>query len=125
MLLVFGSQVSITLISKAIGAAYKDAGSTTPWYVKYSLGIVNSIFIVIFGNIYGMIFPRLLAKENHRYVSSYENSMINKVYMFQFVNNYIGNFFVIAYNQNFSQLTVNVFTIMVFKQIVLNVMEYY
>lgn len=93
--------------------------------MKYSLGFVNTIFIVIFGNIYGMIFPKLLANENHRYVSGYENSMINKVYMFQFVNNYIGNFFVIAYNQNFAQLSVNVFTIMVFKQIVLNVMEYY
>ena len=36
--------------------------------------------------------------ENHRYVSSHENSMINKVYMFQFVNTYISNFVIIIYN---------------------------
>lgn len=53
--LVFGCQVLITLISKEVGAAYKEVGEKTPWYVKYSLGIINSILIVIFGNIYGIV----------------------------------------------------------------------
>lgn len=123
--LVLCSQLLIVAVSKEVGAAYKEVGEKTPWYVKYSLGVVNSIFIVIFGNIYGIVQAKLVNNENHRYVSGFENSTINKIYMFQFVNNYIGNFFQIIYNQSFAALSVNVLTIMVVKQIVLNVMEYY
>ena len=76
-----------------------------------------------------MIYKRLSTylniEENHRYVSSYENSLINKTYMFQFVNTYIGNFVAIIYNQNFVSLTLNLFTVMVFKQLVVNVIEYF
>ena len=53
--LVFSCQVIITVISKEVGAAYKEVGEKTPWYVKYSLGVINSILIVVFGNIYGMV----------------------------------------------------------------------
>ena len=122
--LVLCSQLMIVWISREVGAAYKEVGEKTPWYVKYSLGVVNSIFIVIFGNIYGIVQARLVNNENHRYVSGFENSTVNKIYMFQFVNNYIGNFFQIIYNQSFAALSVNVITIMVVKQILLNVMEY-
>ena len=76
-----------------------------------------------------MIYKRLSTylniEENHRYVSSYENSLINKTYMFQFVNTYIGNFVAIIYNQNFVSLTLNLFTVMVFKQLVVNAIEYF
>ena len=51
--------------------------------------------------------------------------MINKIYMFQFINNYIGNFFAILYTQQLHALTVNLFVIMIAKQVILNVMEYY
>jgi len=51
--------------------------------------------------------------------------MINKTYMFQFINNYLGNFFAIFYAQNFASLSVNLMTIMIGKQIILNVVEYW
>ena len=79
----------------------------------------------MFGSIYGTVSGKLVRNENHRYVSGFENSMINKIYMFQFVNTYIGNFFAIIYTQQLHALTVNVFVIMVVKQVILNVMEYY
>ena len=50
--------------------------------------------------------------------------MINKTYMFQFVNLYISNFVYIFYHQNYQKLQVNIVTVMVFKQIGYNVLEY-
>ena len=51
--------------------------------------------------------------------------MINKTYMFQFVNTYIGCFVAILYNQNFATLTNNLVTVMVFKQVFMNLFEYF
>ena len=123
--LVFCSQVLMVIINRELGASYKADGGVTPWYVKYSVGVVNTILIVIFGNIYGRVAAKLVAGENHRYRAGFENSMINKTYMFQFVNNYIGNFFAILYSQNFAALSVNLMTIMLGKQVFLNVLEYW
>ena len=86
-------------------------------------GVINSVLIIIFGKLYVKLSKWLVLNENHRYVSSFENSMINKIYMVQFVNTYIGNFVAIAYNQNFYTLTMNLFTVMVFKQIGKNLFE--
>ena len=61
-------------------------------------GIINSVLIIIFGKIYIVLSGWLVENENHRYVSSFENSMINKIYMFQFINSYISNFVIIIYN---------------------------
>ena len=41
--------------------------------------------------------------------------MISKVYIFQFVNNYIGNFVCLYYFQNFSMLQMNLVTTMIVK----------
>ena len=67
---------------------------------------------------------RLVTKENHRYVGSLENSMINKTYIFQFVNTYISNFVYIFFDQDFKRLQQNMITIMVFKQVFYNLLEY-
>ena len=92
---------------------------------RYLPGIINAILIIIFGQIYTRLSKRLVDNENHRYVSSHENSMINKIYMFQFVNTYISNFVAIIYNQNFATLTLNLVIILVFKQVFMNVLEFY
>ena len=112
-------------INKEIGASYKEDGEVTPWYVKNSIGLLNAILIVFFWSIYGTVSTKLVNAENHRYQASFENSMINKVYMFQFVNTYIGNFAAILYSQNFGTLMVNLITIMVVKQLFMNTTEYY
>ena len=57
-------------------------------------------------------------------MTSLENSMINKTYMFQFVNLYISNFVYIFYHQNYQKLQLNIVTVMAFKQIGYNVLEY-
>ena len=50
--------------------------------------------------------------------------MINKTYMFQFINTYISNFVYIFYYQDFNKLQMNLITVMVFKQVLFNVLEY-
>ena len=50
--------------------------------------------------------------------------MVNKIYMFNFVNMYISNFVYIFYYQDFKKLLNNLITIMVFKQLFYNIVEY-
>ena len=79
-------------------------GEQVEWYMHYVPGITYALLILIFGSIYKKIAIKLVQTENHRYGSSLENSMINKVYIFQFVNTYISNFFYIFFFQDFKHL---------------------
>ena len=45
--------------------------------------------------------------------------------MFAFVNTYIGNIVVIVWNQNFASLSLNLFVVMIFKQLLINSIEYF
>ena len=93
-------------------------------WLKYVPSIINVALIVVFGGIYTKLTFYLVKNENHRFMSSLENSMINKTYMFQFINVYISNFVYIMYNQDFNKLQTNMITVMVVKQVLYNVMEY-
>ena len=131
MLLVLLAQVALQVANWEIAAAYhsedgvdESGNQPVPLYWKYLPAVINSILILVFGNFYGRVSKWLVDSENHRYYSSYENSMINKKYMFNFINTYIGNFVAIFYNQNFASLTLNLVIVMVAKQVVFNVIEY-
>lgn len=87
--------------------------------------IINSLLIGIFGQLYKRISMRLVMTENHRYVGSMEDSMINKTYIFQFVNTYISNFVYIFFDQDFKRLQMNMITIMVFKQVLFTLLGYF
>ncbi len=45
--------------------------------------------------------------------------------MFAFVNTYIGNFVAVVWNQNFASLTMNLFIVMVAKQLIVNSIEFF
>ena len=64
-------------------------------------------------------------KENHQYIQSWENSRINKTYMFQFINSYISNFVYIFYYQDYAELQKNLIIVMVGKQVFFNTLEYF
>ena len=76
----------------------EDAAAKTPAYWRYIPAVINSILIIVFGLIYKRLSAYLVLNENHRYTADFENSSINKAYMFAFVNTYIGNFVAIIYN---------------------------
>lgn len=132
MAVVVMAQVLLQWVKWEVGGAndtdadnVNDDARNVPISWRYLPGIINSLLIIIFGYLYKWLSQRLVDNENHRYVSSHENSLINKIYMFQFVNTYISNFVAIAYNQNFSTLTLNLVIILVFKQVFMNVLEFY
>lgn len=102
-----------------------DEAAKTPSYYRYIPAVVNSILIIVFGLIYKRLSDFLVLNENHRYTADFENSTINKAYMFAFVNTYISNFVAIIYNQNFASLTINLTIVMVFKQLFINSIEFF
>jgi len=101
MLLVIGGQICLQYVNWTQGCGESKDCENVPIYWKYGPAVVNATLIFIFGYIYKILSGNLVERENHRYVTKFENSMINKVYLFQFVNTYISNFVAIAYNQNF------------------------
>lgn len=125
MFLVIGAQILLQWVNWEMGSSNDSVKKAVPIYWKYIPGVINTVLIIIFGKIYVNISNRLVKAENHRYVSGFENSMINKIYMFQFVNTYIGNFVAIIYNQKFYALQLNLFIVMVGKQVVMNLIEYF
>jgi len=48
--------------------------------------------VIIFGKINMKVCVWLTNGENYRYMNEYENALIKKVYMFNFINAYISNY---------------------------------
>ena len=86
--------------------------------------MINVVFISIFGIIYGKLCDYLIEKENHQYMKGQEDSIINKTYMFQFINTYIYIFVDVFYYQDWKRLQQNLVIVMVFKQVFMNLLEY-
>jgi len=57
-------------------------------------GITNAISIMLFGMAYRTVAKRLTDWENHRTESDYENHLILKNFVFQFVNSYVSLFYI-------------------------------
>ncbi|CAE7421492.1 Ano5, partial [Symbiodinium microadriaticum] len=54
---------------------------------------LNSVQIVIFNMIYNWVAYKLTVRENHRTATSFDDSMIAKLFVFQFVNSYASFYF--------------------------------
>lgn len=76
--------------------------SSTRSYASTVASILNAIQIQIFNAIYRKVVITLTDKENHRTDTSYEDSMIIKLFVFLFINSYSSFFFLafIATNLN-------------------------
>ena len=57
-------------------------GGKVPLHIKYIPSVFNSFFIALFGAIYKQVALWLVKNENHRQTNDYENSLINKIYLF-------------------------------------------
>ena len=95
-----------------------------PLLLKFTPSLINVILIIIYGAIYKVVAKMLVVRENHRYKPEHENSLINKMYLFEFINSYISNYIIAYWVRDFGQLATNLVIIMVFKQIGLNLFEY-
>jgi len=72
-------------------------------HLKYLPSVFNSLFITLFGTIYKRVAIFLADKENHRQGPDYEDSLINKIYTFQFINAYISNYIYAFWLRDFAQ----------------------
>eukprot|EP00607_Mallomonas_marina_P002350 CAMPEP_0182425280 /NCGR_PEP_ID=MMETSP1167-20130531/11642_1 /TAXON_ID=2988 /ORGANISM="Mallomonas Sp, Strain CCMP3275" /LENGTH=733 /DNA_ID=CAMNT_0024605807 /DNA_START=65 /DNA_END=2266 /DNA_ORIENTATION=- len=63
---------------------------------QIAASVVNSAQIQIFNLIYSFVADRLTEMENHRTITAFEDSLIGKLFLFQFVNSY-ASFFYLAF----------------------------
>ena len=63
-------------------ANVEQYGKNIPLHLKFTPSIVNVLLIFIYGASYKVVAKLLVDWENHRYEHNYENSLINKMYMF-------------------------------------------
>lgn len=102
----------------------EEYGKDVPIYLKFTPSFVNVALIFIYGAAYKSIAIILVDRENHRYQQTYEDSLINKMYMFQFINSYISNYIIAYWVRDFGILATNLMVILVFKQVGANVAEW-
>lgn len=86
IMLVIGVVASIYYLRFSL---QKDIGSSSSAVAS----VLNTAQIIIFNMIYQFLVQKLTNLENHRTDTSYQDSMIVKLFLFQFVNSYASFFF--------------------------------
>ncbi len=76
------------------------------------------------GEVYKKIAIRLTDYENHRTENQYEDSLIQKIFWFTFVNSVAPCFILAFWDKNAQKLAFQLMTILIGKQIALNLVEY-
>jgi hypothetical protein len=96
------SQVVIgSFISMVIGVVagiyvfrfYLQKQNDTSEYASTIASVLNTIQIMVFNAIYQLVATKLTDLENHRTDTAYEDSLIVKLFIFQFINSYASFFF--------------------------------
>eukprot|EP00741_Cyanophora_paradoxa_P008637 tig00001365_g8361.t1 len=88
--LVIAAAIGLSLLALRVTARRVMKRS----HAAYLLGFVYWVFLQTSNAIFNPISARLTAAENHRTQSEYENSLISKRFVFQFVNTYVCFFYV-------------------------------
>ena len=96
ILLVIGTTASIYIIRNAMDRGPKDFANNSATIAS----ILNAVQIAVFNAIFSNLSVKLTDMENQRTNTGYEDSMIAKLFAFQFVNSY-SSFFFIAFVAKF------------------------
>ncbi|RYH21304.1 hypothetical protein EON65_21005 [archaeon] len=89
----------ITLVIGVVAGIYffrftlQKRNSTSP-YASTVASVLNTVQILVFNAIYQVAALKLTDMENHRTDTSYEDSLIIKMFVFQFINSYASFFFI-------------------------------
>jgi len=102
--------VAPTLQDKIIGGVYTSC---------------YSIVVIVFGFTYKKLALIQTLKENHRYQKSFDDALINRIFIFNFLNFYGPMLLVAFYIRNYDNLFMMMLTQMAGKQIILNLLEYF
>lgn len=90
--------IGVVLSIYELRFAMQKSASQSP-YASTTASILNSIQILVFNMLYQLAVEKLTDEENHRTDTMYEDSVISKTFVFQFVNSY-ASFFFIAFVAN-------------------------
>jgi len=63
-------------------------------------GVLNAVVIMILNKVYRYFAVKLNDWENHRTVTSYENNLIIKIFLFQFVNSYTSLYYIAFFKRH-------------------------
>ena len=100
-------------------------GGSVPLHIKYIPSVCNSVAISFFGAIYKQVALWLVNNENHRQTTDYEDSLINKIYQFQFINAYISTYLFAYWIQDFYNASYNLVIVIVGIQFGNNLFEWF
>jgi len=86
--------------------------------------MVNTIAMITFEFIFKRIATYLTKLENHRTQEEFDEGLSLKIILFQLVNCYISSLLIAFWYKDFGQLTTDLVTKLVFKQLGINILEY-
>ena len=89
-----------------------ESPDDVPFYMAYGPFVTNAYIIIWVGKYFGQTSRWLVTRENHRQKQAFENSLINKQYLFAFINANISNWNLAFIAQNFNALQKNLIIIM-------------
>lgn len=90
----------------------------------YLPSFVSACVIVLWKTIYRKIAYYLVDAENHQLEQDHENSLIQKMYLFQFVNSYFSSFLYCFAVNTFTSVAINLISILAVQQIGYNLIEW-
>lgn len=119
--------VTIMLVYYDYEKYYMDFyGPDNSWeaffYVTYP-GIVYSIFIAIYSQIYRILATKLTEFENHETDKNFENQIILKYCIFEFINNFIALYYIAFVYQDFLMLKLSVRNFFIINMIIGQILE--
>ena len=98
LLTVFTGVVSIVILRAALTSSL--ASDELKEWAGIICGLANSIWILIMGCIWQSLSLRLNDRENYATDTEWEDALTLKTFIFSFVNNYAGCFFIMFVNVN-------------------------
>mmetsp|Transcript_34093 Transcript_34093/g.25162 ORF Transcript_34093/g.25162 Transcript_34093/m.25162 type:complete len:473 (-) Transcript_34093:341-1759(-) len=98
----------------------EDGGSV---YIDYTASVINSIIMICLSYTYRFISNRLVNWENHKTQEEWENSLTTKIFAFSFINSYLTLFYYAFYEKDFNEVTFQLVSILLAKQIAVNALE--
>lgn len=84
----------------------------------------NAFVIVFVGKAFAKTSKWLVDRENHQFKQAFENSLIQKQYLFMFINANISCWIFAFLDRNFNGLQKNLIIILAFKQLIMNLWEW-
>ncbi|XP_046581534.1 anoctamin-8-like [Haliotis rubra] len=99
------------------------ASDDIPAFLRFCPKILLALCITIFDELYRVIAVWLNDKENYRLEETYENQLILKLVMFQFVNSFLSLFYIAFYLRDMDRLREQLAALLITRQVIGNLKE--